>query len=79
MAGIFQWPFPQISGLGDLTLTSDDLGRHIVMNYKSASTNITNWFVAALRFIVNVSTYVRKNGQTFLHMLLGSSQKAKMI
>ena len=52
-----------------LTLTLDYLESHIVVNVMSTSTNIINRFLAALRFIVNVSTYVRKNGQTFLHML----------
>ena len=63
-----------------LTLTSDDLESHIVVNGKSTSTNITNRFVAALRFIVNVSTYGRTEGWTdiFTHIIRSSLKKAKM-
>jgi len=50
-----------------LTLTSDDLESHIVMNVSSTLTNTTIWFVAALCFIMDVQTYVR----TFLPGLLG--------
>ena len=53
-----------------LTLTSDDLVSLIVVNGKSTSTDITHRFLAALRFIVNVSTDGWKDGQTFLPILL---------
>ena len=53
-----------------LTLTSDDLESHIVMNVSSTLTNSTIWFVAALSLIVDVRTYVqtsvRMDGRTFL-------------
>ena len=39
-----------------LTLTSNNLESHMVVNDKTTSTNIINRFVAALRFIVNVWT-----------------------
>jgi len=39
-----------------LTLTSDDLESHVVMNVLSTLTNIIIWFVAALWFIVDVRT-----------------------
>ena len=45
-----------------LTLTSDGLESHIVVNVSSTLTNTTIWFVAALCFIVDVRT----DGQTFL-------------
>ena len=47
-----------------LTLTSDDLESHIVMNVSSTLTNTTIWFVAALSLIVDVWTYV----QTYVRM-----------
>jgi len=50
-----------------LTLTSDDLEGHIVVNVSSTLTN-TIWFVAALCFIVDVRTY---SHPTFLPGLLG--------
>ena len=50
-----------------LTLTSDDLESHIIMNVSSTLTNTTIWFVAALCFIVDVRT----DGRTFLLGLLG--------
>ena len=56
-----------------LTLTSDDLESHMVVNVSSTLTNSTIWFVAALSLIVDVRTdgrtdvYVR----TFLPGLLG--------
>ena len=37
-----------------LTLTSDDLESHLVVNVSSILTNTTIWFVAALCFIVDV-------------------------
>jgi len=40
-----------------LTLTSDDLESHIVVNVSSTLTNTTIWFVAALSLIVDVRTY----------------------
>jgi len=54
-----------------LTLTSDDLEGHIIVNVSSTLTNTTIWFVAALSVIVDVRTYVRMDGQTFLPGLLG--------
>jgi len=42
-----------------LTLTSDDLESHIVVNVSSTLTNTTIWFVAALSLIVDVRTYRR--------------------
>jgi len=51
-----------------LTLTSDDLESHIVVNVSSTLTNSTIWFVAALCLIVDVRTdgrtYVRTDGRT---------------
>ena len=47
-----------------LTLTSDDLESHIVVNVSSTLTNTTNWFVAALCFTVDVRTYVRTYRRT---------------
>jgi len=41
-----------------LTLTSDDLESHIIVNDSSTLTNTTIWFVAALSLIVDVCTYV---------------------
>jgi len=48
-----------------LTLTSDDLERHIVVNVSSTLTNTTIWFVAALSLIVVVRTYVRTDGHFY--------------
>jgi len=42
-----------------LTLTSDDLESHIVVNVSSTLTNTTIWFVAALCVIVDVRKYVQ--------------------
>ena len=39
-----------------LTLTSDDLESHIIVNVSSTLTNTIIWFVAALCFIVDVQT-----------------------
>jgi len=39
-----------------LTLTSDDLESHIVVNVSLTLTNTTIWFVAALSLIVDVQT-----------------------
>jgi len=50
-----------------LTLTSDDLESHMVVNVSSTLTNSTIWFVAALSLIVDVRT----DGRTFLPGLLG--------
>ena len=47
-----------------LTLTSDDLESHIIVNDSSTLTNTTIWFVAALCLIVDVRTYVRRYGRT---------------
>jgi len=61
-----------------LTLTSDDLESHIVVNVSTTLTNTTIWFVTALGFIdvrtyirTYVQTYVRMDGWTFLPGLLG--------
>ena len=48
-----------------LTLTSDDLESHIVLNVSSTLTNTTIWFVAALSLIVDVRTYVRTYGRMY--------------
>jgi len=45
-----------------LTLTSDDLESHIVVNVSSTLTNTTIWFVAALCLIVDIRTYVHTAG-----------------
>ena len=50
-----------------LTLASDDLESHIIVYVSSTLANYTIWFVAALRLIVDIRTYVR----TFLLGLLG--------
>jgi len=58
-----------------LTLTSDDLESHIIVNVSSTLTNATIWFVAALCFTVDVRTdgrtyasaYVRTYGRTDGH------------
>jgi len=42
-----------------LTLTSDDLESHIVVNVSSTLTNTTIWFVAALCLVVDVWRYGR--------------------
>jgi len=47
-----------------LTLTSDDLESHIVVNVSLTLTNFTIWFVVALSLIVDVRTYVRMDGRT---------------
>jgi len=39
-----------------LTLTSDDVESHIIVNISSTLTNTAIWFVAALCFIVDVRT-----------------------
>jgi len=39
-----------------LTLTSDDLESHIIVNVSLILTNSTIWFVAALCFIVDIFT-----------------------
>ena len=49
-----------------LTLTSDDLESHIVVNVSSTLTNTTIWFLAALSLIVDVRTYVRTDVWTYL-------------
>jgi len=58
-----------------LTLTSDDLECHIIVNVSSTLTNTSIWFVVALSLIVDVQTYgctyVRTDGRTFLPVLLG--------
>ena len=42
-----------------LTLTSDDIESHIIVNVSSTLINTTICFVVALFFIVDVRTYVR--------------------
>jgi len=54
-----------------LTLTSDDIESHIVVNVSSTLTNTAIWFVAALSLIVDIRTYVQTHGRTFLPRLLG--------
>jgi len=54
-----------------LTLTSDDLESHIVVNDSLTLTSTTIWFVAALSSIVDIRTYVWTDGRTFLLGLLG--------
>jgi len=49
--------------LRTLTLTSDDLESHIVVNVSSTLTSTTIWIVAALCFIVDVRTDVRTYGR----------------
>jgi len=49
----------------NLTLTSDDLESHIVVNNSSTLTNTTIWFVAALSLIVDVRTYVCTDGDFY--------------
>jgi len=48
-----------------LTLTSDDLESHIIVNVSSTLTNTTIWFVAALCFNVDVRTDVRMDGHFY--------------
>jgi len=48
-----------------LTLTSDHLENHIVMNESSTLTNTTIWFVAALSSNVDVRTYIRTYVRTY--------------
>jgi len=50
-----------------LTLTSDDLESHIVVNVSSTLTNTTIWFVAALSLIVDVRTYGCTDGWMYTH------------
>jgi len=68
-----------------LTLTSDDLESHMVVNVSSTLTNSTIWSVAALCLIVDVPrtyghTYVRTYGRTdtftgFIRFLGGDDLK----
>jgi len=48
-----------------LTLTSDDLESHIVMNVSLTLTNTTIWFVAALCLIVDVRRDILKDGHFY--------------
>ena len=48
-----------------LTLTSDDLESHIIVNVSSTLTNTTIWFVAEFSLIVDVWTYVRTDGHFY--------------
>jgi len=45
-----------------LTMTSDDLESHIIVNVSSTLTHSTIWFVAALSLIVDVRMDVRTDG-----------------
>ena len=47
-----------------LTLTSDDLESHMVVNVSSTLTNSTIWFVAALCLIVDVRMDKRTDKRT---------------
>jgi len=49
-----------------LTLTSNDLESHIIINVLSTLTNIAIWFVAALCLMVDIRKYIYTDGQTFL-------------
>jgi len=53
-----------------LTLTSDDLESHIIVNASSTLTNITIWFVAALHLIVDIWTDVQTDVQTGVRTFL---------
>jgi len=63
------WKINKIVPKGDwgllltLTLTSDDLESHIIVNISSTLTNTTIWFVAALSLIMDVRTYRRTDGR----------------
>jgi len=48
-----------------LTLTSDDLENHIVMNVSSTLTNTTIWYVAALSLTVDIRTYGWTDGHFY--------------
>jgi len=48
-----------------LTLTSDDLESHIIVNVSLTLRNTTIWFVAALCFIVDVRTDVLMDGHFY--------------
>jgi len=48
-----------------LTLTSDDLESHIIVNVSSTLTNSTIWFVAAMCLIVDVRTDRHTDGCTY--------------
>jgi len=48
-----------------LTLTSDDLESHIVVNFSLTLTNSTILFVAALCLIVDGRTYGRMDGHFY--------------
>jgi len=50
-----------------LTLTSDDLESHVIVNVSSTLTNTTIWFVAALSFIVDIQTCVHMDGCMYGH------------
>jgi len=49
-----------------LTLTSDDLESHIIVNVSSTLTNSTIWFVAGSSLIVDVRTFVRTDVRTYV-------------
>ena len=48
-----------------LTLTSDDLESHIIVNVSSTLTNTTIWFADALCFIVDVRTFSLPDGHFY--------------
>jgi len=52
-------------------VTLDALESHIVVNVSLTLTNTNLWFVAALCLIVDVWTYERTDGRTFLLGSLG--------
>jgi len=47
-----------------LTLISDDLESHIIVNVSSTLTNTTIWYVAVLSLIVDVRMYGRTDVST---------------
>jgi len=49
-----------------LTLTSDDLESHIVINVSSTLTNTTIWFMAALSLNVDICMYVRTDVRMYV-------------
>ena len=61
-----------------LTLTSDDLRRHIVAHVLSTSTNITYWLVATLRLIVDGRTDGRMDGHVFTNSMSHLCSSAEM-
>ena len=62
--------FRNFQGPVTLTSTSDDLESHIVAHVLSTSTNITYWYVATLRLIVDGLTDGRTDGWTDMFSLI---------